>query len=260
MIAGPQRIVDETNGTSARQGSARKVSKHQKADGDLTPQKLRGLSLWLTMQDPDLLLYQSPKLVSDSDGYIDYKRKASTLGAKRIYHYHAISNAVKGMENHIALPDFVISEDFQSEEPPDSPNSTVRTTQPIPISSPPSTELVGDSSPPSSLLKLIRDARSGRLEPARAMEDDFPQVEAKDLLPWSDDDVDGTDYKNMPDYDPWQEGSTYESTPEPEITAEPIKGISLADRSSVRRYIMLDRKQNSERNKSAEETSGRHTP
>lgn len=32
-------------------------------------------------------------------------------------------------------------------------------------------------------------------------DDDLPQGDGKDLLPWSDDDYTGEDYKNFPDYD-----------------------------------------------------------
>lgn len=90
------------------------------------------------------------------------------------------------------------------------------------------------------------------------MEDDFPQSNGENLLTWADDDVDGTEYKNMKDYYPWQEENNHESTPEPEATAEPEEDLSFEDKSCIRRYVMLHSKQNSERTSRAEEVSGRH--
>ncbi len=59
------------------------------------------------------------------------------------------------------------------------------------------------------------------------------------MFAWSDDDVGATDYKNMPDYDPWQEEDDHESTPEPEATAKPLEDFYFENKSRVRRYIML---------------------
>ncbi len=196
------------------------------------------LSFWLTMPDPYTLLYQSPELASDSNVYIDYTCEASALSAKRIYHYHAKPNAFKGIEPHIALLDSAISENSQSEKPVGSPEITVGTSQSVSILNPPSTERTGDSKPPSSLSERIQDAKSRPPRLPRAMEDDLPQGDGKIMLAWSDDDVDATDFKNMPDYDPWQEESNYESTPEPEATAEPLEDHSIKDKSRIRRYVI----------------------
>lgn len=207
------------------------------------------------MQGPDLVLYQSAELASDSNIYIDFVHEASALGAKRIYHYHAIPNAFKGIEPHIALLDLNIAQESRFETPPKSPKITVRTSQSVSILNPPSTEQSGDPWPPSRLFDYIQDSKIPSLP--RAMEDDLPQGDGKDLLPWSDDDVDATDYKNMPDYDPWQDNDSYESTPELEATAKPLIDLSLDDKSCIRRYIMLHRKENSERASQAEEIPGR---
>lgn len=67
---------------------------------------------------------------------------------------------------------------------------------------------------------MIQDAKLRPSRSVRTIEDDLPQGNGKNLLTWSDDDVDATDYKNMEYYDPWQEEDNYESTPEPEVTAE----------------------------------------
>ena len=212
------------------------------------------------MRDPNLLLYQSLELISDSNIYIDYLREVSALGAKRIYHYHAVPNAFKGIEPHFALPNFVISESTQSEKPPKSPEIIVGISQSVPIPSPPSTDRTEDLKSPSSLSEMIQDAKLRPSRPVYAMGDDLPQGDGKNLLAWSDDDVDATDFKNMEDYDPWQEESNYESTPEPEATAEPLEDLSLGNKSRIRRYIMLHSEQNSERSSSAEEISGRQIP
>ena len=89
------------------------------------------------------------------------------------------------------------------------------------------------------------------------MEDDLPQGNGKNLLTWSDDDVDATDYKNMEYCGPWQEEDNYESTPEPEATAETLEDLSMGDKSHIRRYVMLHSEQNSERISPAEVIPGR---
>ncbi len=212
------------------------------------------------MLDPYTLLYQSPELASDSNVYIDYTCEASALGAKRTYHYHAKPNASKGIEPHIALLDSAVSENSQSGKTARPPGITVGTSQSVSILNPPSTERTGKSKPPSSLSERIQDAKSRPPRLPRAMEDDLPQGDGKNMLAWSDDDVDATDLKNMPDYDSWQEESNYESTPEPEATAEPLEDLSIKDKSRIRRYVMLHSKQNSERTSPAEEISGRQIP
>jgi hypothetical protein len=208
------------------------------------------------MQDPSLLLYHSHELASDSNVYIHYRREASALGAKRIYHYRAVPNASRGIEPHIALYDSKMFPSRQSEKPVQSPTNTVRTSS-VSILDPPSTERMENSSPPSRLFELIQDIRSGRSRPVRAIRDDLPQGDGKDLIPWSDDDVDGSDYKNMVDYDPWQDESTCESTPEPDAIAQSLEDLSCEDESHIQRYVMLHSTQGRERTITAEEISGR---
>jgi len=209
------------------------------------------------MRDPYLLLYQSPELASDSNTYIDDTREASARGAKRICHYHAMPNAFKGIEPRIALPYSSVSLSSQSEVT--LPKITVKS-QSVSILDQPSKQRTEDSLPPSRLEEFIQDARSGLSEPVRAMEDELPQGDGKDLIPWSDVDVDGSDSKNMVDYDPWQDESTYESTPEPDAMAQSLEDLSCEDRSCIRRYVMLHSTQGRERTISAEEISGRRIP
>lgn len=137
----------------------------------------------------------------------------------------------KGIEPHLAFLEFVLSENRQSEEPPSSPTITVRSKQSVYVSTlnPSFTEQIGDSKPPLSFLSTIQGVKRRPLSP----DDELPEGNGKDLIPWSDDDVDATDFKNMEDYDPWQEDDKYESTPEPEATEELLENLSLEDKSCI---------------------------
>ena len=61
----------------------------------------------------------------------------------------------------------------------------------------------------------------------------------------------------MPDYDPDQEDSVYDSTPDPETESTTSLGMehSSEDKSSIQRYAKLHMEENS----SAEEISGKET-
>jgi hypothetical protein len=205
------------------------------------------------MPEPGLLHYQWLEMASAPSLYNDYIRKASNLGAKRIYHYHAMPSASKGIEPHIAFLEFVLSENRQSEEPPSSPTITVRSIQSVSTLNPSFTEQIGDSKPPLSFLSTIQGVGRRPLSP----DDEIPEGNGKDLIPWSDDNVDATDFKNMEDYDPWQEDDKYESTPESKTTEELLENLSLEDKSCIRRYIMLHRVSNSERTSPAVDDPGR---
>ena len=45
----------------------------------------------------------------------------------------------------------------------------------------------------------------GSTPPPEKKPDAFPKGDAKDLIPWTDDDYTEEDYKNFPDYDPGQD-------------------------------------------------------
>ena len=65
-------------------------------------------------------------------------------------------------------------------------------------------------------------------------------AEEERFVLWTDDDVDATDFKNMPDYDPDQEESVYDSTPSLETrSASPTEGAFFEDILYVRRYVEL---------------------
>lgn len=207
----------------------------------------------------NLLLYLSRReLVSGaSTTYINYVRDALALGARHTYHYNAIPNAFKGIEPHLALCSFAVTEDGPSqpsdftraESPPQSPLS--------------SQEYPGNAKPQPSPSISALDAKSPPSPSFSASEgnlpnDDPPQESGDEtLISWTDDDVDATDYKNMPDYDPDQEESVYDSTPNPETEsiASPTKERSFDDTSYIRRYFKLD----SEDTSSAGEVSGEET-
>jgi len=202
-----------------------------------------------------LLLYRSRQLVSNtSPAYVNYVRDPEALGAKRTFQYHTIPNASKGIEPHIALRSYTGSEHAQS--PPDEltdvtippPKPTISTGYPGPRASPSSLDYPGHADPQSNLSAIVPDADSRPAPSAGATEgnranDDLSQGggENPTLISWTDDDVDATDHKNMVDYDPNQEESIYDSTPEPqtESTAPPIKEPSPEDISYVQRYVKL---------------------
>lgn len=69
----------------------------------------------------------------------------------------------------------------------------------------------------------------------------LPQGSVNDFIPWSDDDVDATDFEKMPDYDSEQEDSLYNSTPDLEIeaTASTTENHSFEDATYSCRYVKL---------------------
>lgn len=210
----------------------------------------------------NLIIYFSGELVHDDPPtYITNIRDAQSLGAKRIYHYQAIRNASKNVEPHFVLCSFAVSEDARSlsrdlagaESLPPAPRAITCTGQPGSSSSLSSPEESRDVKPQSSTSALAPDANLRRslsisaLERhlpchPRLMDDDLPQgsAEEKNLVLWTDDDIDATDFKNMPDYDPNQEESVYDSTPNLETeSALPMKVSFFEDISYVRRYVEL---------------------
>ena len=103
------------------------------------------------------------------------------------------------------------------------------------------------SEPPWSLSEQIQDAKFRTSWPVRTMEHDPPPGDGANLLRWSDDDKDATDFKHTEDYDPWQEEDIYKSTPELDVTAEPLENLSSEDKSRIQRFVMLHREQNRKR-------------
>lgn len=218
----------------------------------------------------NLLLYLSRERVSNaSTTYISYVRDALALGAKRTYHYDAIPNGFKGIEPHLALCAFAVSEHAESpprdwpraESPPQSPRPTVSRGHSGPSSSLSSPGYPGNAKPQPNPSTLALDADSRPSPSLSALggnlpNDHLPQESGEGTpILWADDDVDATDYKNMPDYDPDQEESVYDSTPNPETesTASPTTERSLDDTSYVRRYVQL----HSEGTSSVGEVSGK---
>ena len=202
-----------------------------------------------------LLLFRSHQLVSSaSPAYVSFVRDPEALGAKRTYQYRTIPNVSKGIEPHIALRSYIGPEHAQS--PPDEwtgvasppPKPTTSTGDPGPRASPSTLDYHGHAdsqSSPSAIVPGVdsRPAPSARAAEGNGANDDSSQGggENPTLNSWTNDDVDATDFKNMPDYDPDQEESVYDSTPEPqtESTASPTKEPSSEDISYVQRYVKL---------------------
>ena len=181
----------------------------------------------------NLLVYLSSELIQDDSlSYITYVRDALSLGAKRTCHYQAIPDAFKDVEPHLVFCSFALSEDARSsprdltgmQSLPPAPKSLTSTSQPGLSSSLPSLEEPGNAKPNSSSPEIPPDAdlrRSSSISDfarqvsshLRLIDGGLPQLNQEEIIWWSDDDVDATDFKNMPDYDPHQEESVYDSTP-----------------------------------------------
>lgn len=66
------------------------------------------------------------------------------------------------------------------------------------------------------------------------MEDARPKGEEKDLISWTDEDLDAMDYKNRPDYDPDQDDTEYGTTSESEPESETLMSEQLkASREAI---------------------------
>ncbi len=96
------------------------------------------------------------------------------------------------------------------------------------------------------------------IPPPEAKEDNPPKGCAADLIGYTDDDVDGTDYKDMPDYDPDQEFSAYESSTEATSGPETFpKADAFGESFHSRNNIRLQSKSHSDAEMS---TSSMPTP
>lgn len=138
--------------------------------------------------------------------YNDYVSDAISQSATGIYIYQAIPDGVKGIEDYLVLCS--ITAPVESYPDPSSSSEYSRDVKPAhPAESPPPTEING-----------------------------VPTF----LSPW--DSLDDVDYKNTPDYDPNQEESVYDSTPEPEesnLEATSTKHRTVQEPSYVESYVKL---------------------
>lgn len=148
--------------------------------------------------------------------YTAFIRNATGLGAKQISIYQAITDGVKGLEDYLVLSCVTTPEVICT-------NPLSASGQSIDVKAP-----LTDTPSPSSTTS----------EPS-----DHTQVEDTGMPAWvwGTNDVDGTDYKNMPDYDPNQEESVYESTPEPETEGLYVarEDGSMNAPSYIENYIKL---------------------
>ena len=216
------------------------------------------------MAEQSLIIYTSPGLLSnDQIQNIDHNQQALILG-KRTHHYHSIPLASKGIEPYLALSSIPIVTAAYS--PPHASNPShhfiqIGTTEvrPGPSSIEPSSDSADNVEPPSSSTASAsgEQPRSRRIVPRPEFKEDaIPLGKAADIIAWTDDDVDATDYKNMPGYDPDQEESEYDSTPPPETEIVPSQTLDRRspDASSVKRYVRI---YNSASVSTMEEVSGR---
>ena len=218
-------------------------------------------------------LYRSLELVSNtSSTYVDYIRDAAANGFERVYHYNAIPNGVKGIEPHIALCSFAGSEDALSklgtesssaEVASPSPEAAKNANQSDGSSGLPVTTNEGDAKPQSRPSPIALDQNPQSLPSTSTPEwkpppSNIPLGHAENIISWTDDDVDATDYKNMMDYDPNQDESIYDSTTDSdtEATASPMKR-SRVDSGYIQPYINLS---NEKANSSASAVSGQALP
>ena len=199
-------------------------------------------------------LYRSHELISNtSSTYLDYIRDAATSGFERVYHYNAIAEGVKCIEPHIALCSFAESEDAPSklgdksssaEVAPPSPEAAKNSSQSDGISGLPVTTNEGDAKPQSRPSSIATD-QSPQSLPSTSIPEwespppDIPLGCPEDIISWTDDDVDATDFKNMPDYDPGQDDSIYDSTTDSdtETTVSPPKKRSQVYSGYIKIYI-----------------------
>lgn len=191
------------------------------------------------MPTVNLLLQQGRHPTSDASSTLDIVRGAIARGAKRIDYYKALPNGLKGLEPHLALCSFKSLNDTRSTT---EALALQAITGQISIAPKGSQEAKRPISPSANTPGVKRPALPND-SPERAPTDaDLPQANASemDIITWTDDDIDSTDFKNMPDYDPDQDESVYESTPEPEVAA--VRNSSQVDgEHPVTSYIPLYR-------------------
>ena len=171
-------------------------------------------------------------------------------GNKHTHHYHAIPLAFKGIEPYLALSSFPIMTAAPHSPPQaNNPSHLLIQTDTIEVRSGPSSNLppsvsADEAEPPYSSTASASSEQPrlrGTVLRPEFKEDGIPPGEAAHIISWTDDDVDATDYKNMPDYDPNQEESEYDSTPPPETEIVPSQTLSdpSADTSLVKQYVRI---------------------
>ena len=192
-------------------------------------------------------LYRSHEPISNtSPTYLDYIRDAAVNGSERVYHYNTIPKSVKQIEPHIAFYSLAESEDafpkpgHESSSAPEAAKNTSRfdDSSGLPVTTNENNEIPQSCPFPTALDQIPKYLPPTSTPEWASPPSDIPLGRAEDTISWTDDDVDATDYKNMPDYDPDQDDSVYDSTTDSdaEATASPPKKRSQIH--SV--YIKLD--------------------
>lgn len=178
-----------------------------------------------------ILLYRSHVSVSEVESsYQIFVGQASELDAKSLWHYDAIPGSYKHLESHMCICECSVPREDHTDDADQAEPK---------YSSPQNQEEIGAPSPDGSFSEDKGHSSSDHLESPSAEEDLSRQ--GNNLIAWTDDDVDATDYKNMPDYDPDQEESEYDSTPSPQpIATAPSARVGFSMTEVItQRYIKL---------------------
>ena len=189
-----------------------------------------------------LLARSNAPLVNAQSLFNNDSEDTFELEGRTIRHYGAIPDSSKGLESHVYLCECSVSEEGHRDTLEDARCVTCH-----------NAEATG---PHMECSNAVLDAYTvvhspSTSESVPALEDISQQNERDtSLIAWTDDDVDATDFKNMPDYDPNQEDSEYESTPEPEeipsmSPTEPDSATASAEPLCVQRYVKLQSRQGS---------------
>ena len=198
---------------------------------------------------PGLVLYKSYKQIpTTTTKDWTYNRDALAAGARNTYFYDAIPHAFKVIEPRLALTSIPAKEN----DPRPSGNvERVSESHPLPnvitsCASPNSYQpspMYGEDKGISESALSITLPEATLHQPSTGpayKESGLPQGNAEDIITWTDDHIDATDYKNMPDYDPDQEESDYDSTPPPETdSTTPTTERPDEEVPQVERYTKL---------------------
>lgn len=210
------------------------------------------------MNERKSLLYFSHEPVSiSSTTYIKYIREALASAVKEIHHYHAVPNGSKGIEPYLVFGSVVLSG-----KPPSLPMDSmyIEDQSQVPINT--NHSQLSSSLFPSKLQRDVESYTNPTLQSIIQANDKDPKDDLLEhdetverIISWTSDDVDVTDFKNMPDYDPDQEESVYDSTPDPDVgsTVSSITDFPFQDSSHIRHYTDL----NCEKSSSTEALPGK---
>ena len=206
------------------------------------------------------LLYYSSSIPFQKTSILSIKQVSgsSIPKASHVYHYEAIEAVAKGSQPYLSLCLETSSNSIADDEPhliqlSEKTSLSLLTRSPFNLNNPATKSILTKDRATTVIPKQqINSKPKPNPKPIehgpRVMEDAIPKGERKDLILWTDDDLDSVDYKNTPDYDPDQDdteyGTTSESEPEPEPEPEPgsfmgEKSKAAREKITFRKYIQL---------------------